>query len=133
MAEKSDIVTKISPSFSDDKVVEVGEGAVVVDSRPPHLKRELEGKQVQLFAIGAAIGTGVFVSMGSYLPTGGPAGLFLGFLAWAIVVYGVNECYGKTSPHAWCRIRGADSKCRRDGLLRACTCAFHSLCRRLGR
>ena len=65
-----------------------------VDIGSAHLKRELSASQVQLYAVGAAIGTGVFVAMGSSLPTGGPAGLFLGFAVWSIVAYGVNECYG---------------------------------------
>lgn len=73
--------------------VEIGETSNI-STGSAHLKRELTGKQVQLYAIGAAIGTGVFVSMGSYLPTGGPAGLLLGFMVWSLVAYGVNECYG---------------------------------------
>jgi len=83
---------KSEPPLSTSSV-EVGEGDIV-NNGSSHLQRKLEGRQVQLFAIGAAIGTSVFVSMGSYLPTGGPAGLLLGFVAWSIVAWGVNECYG---------------------------------------
>lgn len=79
---------------ASDSNVDVGE-SISISAGSSHLKRELSGKQVQLYAIGAAIGTGVFVSMGSYLPTGGPAGLFLGFLVWSFVSYAVSECYGK--------------------------------------
>lgn len=92
MPEKSPSTEKACP-LPEDSNAEVDESTIIHDGSS-HLQRKLDGKQVQLFAIGAAIGTGVFVSMGSYLPTGGPAGLFLGFLAWAIVAYGVNDCYG---------------------------------------
>lgn len=93
MIEKSDVHANTVPSPSDCNV-EIGD-TINLDAGSAHLHRKLGGKEVQLFAIGGAIGTGVFVSMGTYLPTGGPAGLFLGFLVWAIVMYGVNECYGE--------------------------------------
>ena len=32
--------------------------------------------------------------MGSALPKGGPAGLFLGFVIWSVVMLAVNECFG---------------------------------------
>lgn len=34
--------------------------------------------------------------MGSVLPKGGPAGLFLGFMIWGAVMVAVNECFGET-------------------------------------
>lgn len=33
--------------------------------------------------------------MGSALPKGGPAGLFIGFLIWAAVMWAVNECFAE--------------------------------------
>lgn len=33
--------------------------------------------------------------MGSALPKGGPAGLFLGFMIWGAIMVAVNECFGK--------------------------------------
>ena len=33
--------------------------------------------------------------MGSALPKGGPAGLFLGFVIWAGVMWAVNECFAE--------------------------------------
>ncbi|KAH7024416.1 amino acid permease [Microdochium trichocladiopsis] len=85
----------------------------VVDSRPPSgddirdgttvvttagsqaLHRKLRGKEVQLFAIGGAIGTSLYVQMGSVLPKAGPAGLFLGFVIWGSVMWAVNECFAE--------------------------------------
>ncbi|KAL1305001.1 hypothetical protein AAFC00_003904 [Neodothiora populina] len=74
--------------------VEIGESDLIT-AGSAHLQRKLGGKQVQLFAIGASIGTVVFVSMGSQLPISGPAGLFLAFAIWSMVAYGVNECFAE--------------------------------------
>lgn len=59
------------------------------------LHRKLGSKEVQLFAIGGAIGTSLYVQMGAALPKGGPAGLFIGFLIWGAVMLCVNECFGE--------------------------------------
>lgn len=76
-----------------DRGFEAGE---VITKSPGsgHLQRKLNAKQVQLYGIGTAIGTSVFVAMGSYLPTGGPAGLLLAFTIWSAVAYCINETYG---------------------------------------
>ena len=34
--------------------------------------------------------------MGSALPKGGPAGLFLGFVAYGTIVLSVNQCFGES-------------------------------------
>jgi yeast amino acid transporter len=81
-------------SINGSDMVEAGRVSTL-DLGSTQLHRELKASQVQLYAIGAAIGTGVFVSMGSYLPNGGPAGLFLGFAIWSFVAYAVNECYAE--------------------------------------
>lgn len=60
-----------------------------------HLHRNLRGKEVQLFAIGGAIGTGVFINMASALPKGGPGSFFIAFLIWGGFMWCVNECFGK--------------------------------------
>ncbi|KAJ5785308.1 amino acid permease [Penicillium pulvis] len=59
------------------------------------LHRKLRGREVQLFAIGGAIGTSLYVQMGQALPEGGPAGLFIAFLIWGIVMWAVNECFAE--------------------------------------
>jgi amino acid permease len=77
------------------------------------LQRKLRSKEVQLFAIGGAIGTcmsihlhmydiveadihppATFMQMAAVLPSGGPAGLFLGFIIWGSFMVAVNECFG---------------------------------------
>ncbi|KAJ5677286.1 amino-acid permease [Penicillium maclennaniae] len=44
------------------------------------LKRSLQGRHMQMIAIGGSIGAGLFVSTGSALQTGGPGSLTLGYL-----------------------------------------------------
>lgn len=84
------------------------------------LHRRLGAKEIQLLAIGGAIGTcrhcntilfskemyintrlsflALFVQMGATLPKGGPAGLFLGFLIYGTVMLCVNQCFGILDP-----------------------------------
>ncbi|KAJ9142928.1 Amino acid/polyamine transporter I [Pleurostoma richardsiae] len=81
--------------------VDVGSGEVhSLQTRTPHLERKLGGKEVQLFAIGGAIGTSVFVTMGSWLPHGGPAGLFIGYTLWCFNVWCVNETFAEMTVYA---------------------------------
>ncbi|KAH8803586.1 general amino acid permease [Xylogone sp. PMI_703] len=60
-----------------------------------HLHRALGGKELQLFAVGGAIGTSLFVQMGASLPKGGPAGLFLGFVVYGTIMLAVNQCFAE--------------------------------------
>ncbi|KAI3065378.1 hypothetical protein CBS147353_8435 [Aspergillus niger] len=60
-----------------------------------YLHRKLGGKEVQLFAVGGAIGTSLFVQMGAMLPKAGPAGLLIGFLAYTPIVLAVNQCFAE--------------------------------------
>ncbi|KAF2704878.1 general amino acid permease [Pleomassaria siparia CBS 279.74] len=80
-----------STSESDDAVGET----VDITAGAQHLHRKLRGKEVQMFAIGGAIGTSLFVQMGSALPKGGPAGLFIAFLVWGSIMWSVNECFAE--------------------------------------
>ena len=77
-----------------------------------HLHRQLRGTQVQLFAIGGAIGTSLFVQMANVLPKSGPAGLFMGFALWATVLWSTNECFAEMVcympiPSPFIRLAGA--------------------------
>ncbi|EFX01098.1 general amino acid permease [Grosmannia clavigera kw1407] len=84
----------------DEKVAtadsDVAEGqATNVSAGSQHLHRKLRGNEVQMFAIGAAIGTSLYVQMGSALPKGGPAGLFIAFIIWGAIMWAVNECFAE--------------------------------------
>ena len=63
----------------------------VVDN-PDNLKRHLGNRQIQLTAIGGAIGTSLFISIGSGLYHGGPGSLFIAYTLQSFVVAMVNNC-----------------------------------------
>lgn len=97
LAEKGGVVDPSARSTSsggDGSDFAIGDSSAFLTAGSQHLHRKLRSREVQLFAIGGAIGTSLFVQMGSALPKGGPAGLFLGFLIWGMVMVGVNECFG---------------------------------------
>ncbi|KAK1145551.1 hypothetical protein N8T08_004109 [Aspergillus melleus] len=67
----------------------------LISAGSQHLHRRLRGREVQLFAVGGAIGTSLFVQMAAVLPKAGPAGLFLGFVAYASIILSVNQCFAE--------------------------------------
>ncbi|KAI5197575.1 amino acid permease [Aureobasidium subglaciale] len=95
--------TETNPVSKSDE--DVARGSVTeIASGAQSLHRSLRGKEVQLFAIGGAIGTckqfqreidPLRYEMGSALPKGGPAGLFIAFLIWSGVMWAVNECFAE--------------------------------------
>ncbi|KAH8672351.1 amino acid permease [Ilyonectria robusta] len=86
--------TESKPDMGADHDAAVGT-TIDVTAGSQALHRKLRGKEVQLFAIGGAIGTSLYVQMGSALPKGGPAGLFIAFFIWGIVMWAVNECFAE--------------------------------------
>ena len=52
--------------------------------RPSHdeTQRRLEGRHIQLIAIGGSIGTVLFIQIGRALVQGGPGSLFIAFAFW---------------------------------------------------
>ncbi|KAF2169363.1 hypothetical protein M409DRAFT_20586 [Zasmidium cellare ATCC 36951] len=96
-SQHSDDASNKKPTFGEvttEADVEVG-SAQLITAGSQQLHRKLESKEVQLFAIGGAIGTSLYVQMGSALPKGGPAGLFIGFVVWGAVMLCVNECFAE--------------------------------------
>ncbi|KAH8646174.1 putative general amino acid permease [Xylariales sp. PMI_506] len=85
---------------TSDVDVSSGDVQYVVPHRKEHLARKLGGKEVQLFAVGGAIGTSVFLTMGTWLPNGGPAGLLLGIGLWCFNVWCVNESFAEMTVYA---------------------------------
>ncbi|KAJ5180953.1 hypothetical protein N7492_004163 [Penicillium capsulatum] len=61
--------------------------ADLLDDRYATTQRGLKNRHVQLMALGGTIGTGLFVSSGQSLATGGPASLLLGYVFISLVVY----------------------------------------------
>ncbi|KAF4999676.1 hypothetical protein FDECE_11430 [Fusarium decemcellulare] len=56
------------------------------------LHRRVGNRQIQLFAIGGSIGTGLFVSIGGALFKAGPIGLLLAFTFYSCLIGLVNNC-----------------------------------------
>ncbi|RJE22665.1 Amino acid permease [Aspergillus sclerotialis] len=69
--------------------------AELISAGSQDLHRKLGGKEIQLFAVGGAIGTSLYVQMGAALPKGGPAGLFLGFVVYGTIILAVNQCFAE--------------------------------------
>lgn len=61
------------------------------------LQRHLDNRQIQLIAIGGAVGTALFVSIGTGLYHGGPGSLFLAFTTQCIFLAMVNNCLAEMS------------------------------------
>lgn len=55
------------------------------------LQRHLGNRQIQLLAIGGAVGTALFISIGNGLAAGGPGSLFIAYVLWCFVVASVNN------------------------------------------
>ncbi|KAJ5568636.1 hypothetical protein N7450_011122 [Penicillium hetheringtonii] len=62
-----------------------------------NLQRHLDNRQIQLIAIGGAVGTALFVSIGTGLYNGGPGSLFLAFTTQCIFLAMVNNCLAEMS------------------------------------
>ncbi|KAK4090036.1 general amino acid permease (agp2) [Purpureocillium lilacinum] len=82
-------------SDNKDASSEAALPAELISAGSQQLHRRLGGKEIQLFAVGGAIGTSLFVQMGASLPKGGPAGLFLGFVIYGSIIVAVNQCFAE--------------------------------------
>lgn len=65
------------------------------DSNLGEVHRKLEGRHVQLISIGGAIGTGLFVTIGTGLIRGGPLGIFLAYTFWTFIVMLLTSAVGE--------------------------------------
>lgn len=66
--------------------VKTEDGGVALIPEESGLKRNLEGRHLQLIALGGSIGTGLFIGAGETLATGGPGSLMLCFIIVAVLV-----------------------------------------------
>lgn len=78
---KDDILTQVN--------TEVQRGTVSENN--DNLHRRLSNRQLQILAIGGAVGTALFVSIGNALAAGGPGSLLIAFTLWCFVVACVNN------------------------------------------
>lgn len=70
---------------------------IVELSEERDLSRSLKQRHIQMIALAGAIGTGLFLSLGDALETGGPLGALLGYALVGLVVCSVQFALGETS------------------------------------
>lgn len=83
--KKSTVDETLEPTYS---LPQEGE----IKDNKDNLQRHLGNRQIQLLAIGGAVGTALFVSIGNGLAAGGPGSLFIAYTMWCFVVASVNNC-----------------------------------------
>lgn len=88
MAVKTE-ATKLAPEPAANES-DVAPGTMLDSHHSLH--RRLNNRQIQLIALGASIGTGLFISISSGLADGGPGSLFIGFVVYCLLVACVNNC-----------------------------------------
>ncbi|OAP57211.1 hypothetical protein AYL99_07949 [Fonsecaea erecta] len=59
----------------------------IVETDQGKLHRNLQGRHMQMIAIGGAIGAGLFISSGGAFQTGGPGAVLIGFMIIGFMVY----------------------------------------------
>lgn len=69
---------RLHPRFDYSRLTELERAAIVTSTSP--LSRTLKSRHLQMIALGGAIGTGLFVGLGSALAAAGPLGLLIVWL-----------------------------------------------------
>ncbi|KAL4776331.1 amino acid permease-domain-containing protein [Aspergillus nidulans var. acristatus] len=80
-------------SFSDGKKYDIENATEKAANSPLH--RSLRGRHLQMIAIGGSIGTGLFVSSGRVLATGGPASLLIAYALIGCMLYCAVHALGE--------------------------------------
>lgn len=80
------------PSGSNDH-----EGDFVTENEDRDLNRGLEQRHISLIAIAGAIGTGLFLGLGSSIQTAGPLGALLGYATVGLIVCAVQFALGEVT------------------------------------
>ncbi|WRT68782.1 uncharacterized protein IL334_005762 [Kwoniella shivajii] len=83
-----------------DKDLGVAQDTLEVSQEDPLASRDLANdphrglrmRHVQLLSISGAVGSGLFVSIGSPLTAAGPLGLLIGIVVWSTVIFGASNC-----------------------------------------
>lgn len=69
------------------------------ESKYGHLKRGLKSRQIQMLAIGGAIGTGLFVGSGQVLADSGPAPLLMSYIIMSFVMWTIMNVLGEMTTY----------------------------------
>ncbi|KAJ5992861.1 hypothetical protein N7451_008585 [Penicillium sp. IBT 35674x] len=85
------------PPHSDAGEITPDDGLIVTQHERLGLMRGLSQRHVQMIAIAGAIGTGLFLGLGSSIATGGPLGALLGYAFVGLVVCAIQFALGEVS------------------------------------
>ena len=94
----SDSDVEKTTTYPDQKVFDHGHGQVgIVDDHGAdcELQRRLSTRHITMIALGSSIGMGLWLGSGSSLSSGGPAGIFLGYLLSGTMVWAVSHSIGE--------------------------------------
>ncbi|KAF2161945.1 hypothetical protein M409DRAFT_69456 [Zasmidium cellare ATCC 36951] len=115
MAERDGLATTAGKTKHDGPVIEVTqdyntftavagpsgsndhEGDFVTENEDRDLSRGLEQRHISLIAIAGAIGTGLFLGLGSSIQTAGPLGALLGYATVGLIVCAVQFALGEVT------------------------------------
>ncbi|OAQ99445.1 hypothetical protein LLEC1_05035 [Akanthomyces lecanii] len=86
---------KKHPIGNEKSVLAEGGADIETGSTGEGLSRDLHGRHLQFIAIGAALGTGLFLGIGSTLANAGPGSLLIAFLFVGFIVYSVMVALGE--------------------------------------
>ena len=78
-----------------ERFVETDDHRMVAVPEKSGLKRTLDNRHVQFIALGGGIGTGLFISSGTELATGGPGSLLINFIIIGIMLISVVFALGE--------------------------------------
>ncbi|KAJ5953383.1 Amino acid/polyamine transporter I [Penicillium verhagenii] len=91
-----DVEDQAPPGFDAGEITP-DDGLIVTQHERLGLKRGLSQRHVQMIAIAGAIGTGLFLGLGSSIATGGPLGALLGYAFVGLVVCAIQFALGEVS------------------------------------
>lgn len=78
-------------------VVNDHDGDLITAAEVQHLKRGLAERHLTMLGIAGAIGTGLFLSLGGAIQTGGPLGALLGYAMVGAIVCAVQFALGEVT------------------------------------
>lgn len=87
----------ITKSFTAGPAPDVQVEGGVTSTERTHLKQGLEQRHLSMIALAGSIGTGLFLSLGGSIQTGGPLGALLGYATVGAIVCAVQFALGEVS------------------------------------
>lgn len=84
-------------AFINEPAVDDHDGDLITTAEVSHLKRGLAERHLSMLGIAGAIGTGLFLSLGGAIQTGGPLGALLGYAVVGGIVCAVQFALGEVT------------------------------------